>query len=379
MNTVSSVRLLQAIAVTVGTALLLWSIGIPTFFRTAEAASITSASDTLSSSVPGAVSNHTITFTTPNGIAASETIELTFDATFDMTQILFSDVDIASSTEGVIADGASGAGTWGFATTTNTITLEAPTDNVAASSTTYTIQIGTNAAGPGVNQVINPTSTTTSHKIVVGGTMPDSGQVRIAVIDEVVVSAAVDTSLTFTVSGVIDGQTLNGSSPTTTVATSTPTTLPFGTLPIGTSVTLAQDLAVSTNAANGYVVTVEQAGQLQSTTGDDIDGFIDGAWTDTPTGWTSPGNLVTDENTYGHWGLTSNDGTTTRPSGEFGTDEYVAASSTPTIIMGHSGVADGVTAGIGAARIGFQVQITALQEAGNDYSTELRYIATPTF
>ncbi len=47
--------------------------------------------------------------------------------------------------------------------------------------------------------------------------------------------------------------------------------------------------------------------------------------------------------------------------------------------MGHTGVADGLTAGIGTARIGYQVQISALQEAGDDYSTELRYIATPTF
>ena len=47
--------------------------------------------------------------------------------------------------------------------------------------------------------------------------------------------------------------------------------------------------------------------------------------------------------------------------------------------MGNTGPADGTTAGIGAARIGYQVQISALQEAGDDYTTTLRYIATPTF
>jgi hypothetical protein len=31
------------------------------------------------------------------------------------------------------------------------------------------------------------------------------------------------------------------------------------------------------------------------------------------------------------------------------------------------------------ARIGYQAQITALQEAGDDYSTTLTYVATPTF
>src|SRR3989344_4519938 len=171
-HTVTSVRMLQAVAMVAGLSLILWGTGLPTFFRIAEAVSLTDASDTLSSSVASAVSNHTITFTTDSGIAASETIQLTFDSNFDMTSILFSDVDIASSTEGVIVDGASGAGTWGFSTTTNIITLQAPTNNVAASSTTYTIQIGTNAAGPGVNQIINPSSTTTTYAIDIDGTMP---------------------------------------------------------------------------------------------------------------------------------------------------------------------------------------------------------------
>ncbi len=40
---------------------------------------------------------------------------------------------------------------------------------------------------------------------------------------------------------------------------------------------------------------------------------------------------------------------------------------------------DGVTDDIGAAQVGYQIQITALQEAGDDYSTTLTYIATPTF
>jgi hypothetical protein len=47
--------------------------------------------------------------------------------------------------------------------------------------------------------------------------------------------------------------------------------------------------------------------------------------------------------------------------------------------MGHTGPSDGFTAGQGATRVGYQIEISALQEAGDDYSTTLRYIATPTF
>jgi hypothetical protein len=47
--------------------------------------------------------------------------------------------------------------------------------------------------------------------------------------------------------------------------------------------------------------------------------------------------------------------------------------------MGHDGPADGTTDGVGDAYIGYQVQISPLQEAGDDYTTTLRYVITPTF
>ena len=207
--------------------------------------------------------------------------------------------------------------------------------------------------------------------------MPDSGQIRVAIVDQVTVSANVDTSLTFSVSGVDANLTVN-SSPTSTSATSTSTTLPFGTLPVGTSRVLAHDLAVTTNASQGYTVTVEQTQALQSTTGATIDGFINGSNTVTPTAWTGPSAVISDPTTYGHWGITSTDGTTTRAS-QFDEDLWVSGSTTPIVIMGHTGPADGSSEGIGTARIGFQAQISALQEAGDDYTTTLRYVATPTF
>lgn len=382
MHGITSVRMLQAVAMTAGIALLLWSIGVPTFIRTAEAEALTNASDTLSNSAPAEASDHTIAFTSPNGINASENIDLVFNANFDMTSIVFTDVDIvASGTDSTIVDGSSGAGTWGFSTSSNTITLQAPNDFTAGSSSPFSIEIGTNATlgASGVNQIINPSSTTTSYEIDITAGSQDSGQVRVAIVDTVLLSAAVDTSLTFSVSGVNALQTVN-SSPTTTAGTTTPTTVPFGTLPTTGSRVLAQDLSVLTNASNGYSVTVQQDTPFQSTTGGIIDGFIDGADTFTPTAWVAPTGDVNDVTTYGHWAITSEDATTSRQSAdEFDADEWSSASTSPIVVMGHTGPSDGTTQGVGSARVGFQVGITGLQEAGDDYEVRLRYVATPTF
>lgn len=377
-------RTLQVVAMSVGLAVLLWSTGLPTFFHFAEAASITSASDTLSSSAPSLPSNHTIVFTTSNGMATSTNFTLTFAAPFDTSSIVIGDVDLTASSSGVAVDqtlaaGAAGAGTWGVTGLgTDAITFTTPTNASVASSSVLTVKIGTNAVG-GTNRIVNPSSTTTSYAIDIAGTMTDSGQVRVAIVDQVVVSASVDTSLTFTVSGVNSSSTVN-TSPTTTIATTTSVALPFGTLPIGVSRTLAQDLAVITNASAGYTVTVEQTGALQSTTGATIDGFTNGTNIITPIAWQGPSGLIADPNTYGHWGLTSDDtAIAARGANQFGANQWVSGSTTPIAVLGHTGPADGTTSGSGAARVGYQIQISALQEAGSDYSTTLRYIATPVF
>lgn len=378
IHTERTVRTLQAVAMTVGIALFLWSIGVPTLFRLAEAASITSASDTLSSSAPSTVSNHTIAFTSPNGMVASTTMTITFPAGFSLPAMAFDDVDVNASGSPQTLAAVNGSGTWGATFSGQVLTLVSPDNVPQASSTAFVIRIGTNATTgvTGDAQITNPAATT-SHQINIDGTMTDSGQVRVAIIDSVVVSASVNTSLTFSVSGVNSGQTVNGS-PTTTIATSTATTLPFGTLPVGTSRTLAHDLSVATNATVGYTVTVEQTGALQSTTGATIDGFIDGSNTVTPTAWQGPGGVIANTASYGHWGLTSEDGVTERTL-EFGSDQWVSGSTTPIVIMGHTGPADGLSAGTGATRVGYQIAISALQEAGDDYNTTLRYIATPVF
>jgi hypothetical protein len=375
IHTARSVGTLQAVAMTVGVALFLWSTGLPTLFRFAEAASITSASDTLSSSAPGLVSNHTIAFTSPNGMLAGQTIQITFHADFTLPSLGVEDFDLtASGTEQTLA-GSNGVGIWGVSTSSQTITFTSPSNVGQASATPFVIEIGTHASDTilvGNSQIVNP-SATTSYAIDIGGSMPDSGQVRVAIVSEVLVSANVDTSLTFTVSGVNSSSTVNDS-PTTTAATTTYNTLPFGTLGANVSKTLAHDLLITTNAAAGYTVTVQQTGPLQSTTGATIDGFVNGSDTNTPVAWQSPSALVSDTDTFGHWGLTSTDLNIPGRASQFASNQWVAPSTSPIAIMGHDDPVLATT-----TRIGYQIEISALQEAGDDYETELRYVATPVF
>ncbi|NCO62191.1 hypothetical protein GW879_01920, partial [Candidatus Kaiserbacteria bacterium] len=120
----------------------------------------------------------------------------------------------------------------------------------------------------------------------------DTGRTRVAIVDTVLVTASVDTTFDFTVSGLATSTAVNG---TSTTGLTTATTIPFGVLTSGAVKTMAQKLDVVTNARNGFVVTVEQDGNLQSSTGADVDGFIDGAYTDTPAVWAAPTNNIADE------------------------------------------------------------------------------------
>jgi hypothetical protein len=376
---------LRAIATLVVITLVLWSLGLTPFNRYAEAANLTNISDTLSDSDVGVPSNHTIRFVMPNGATNGETIVVNFPAsTFTVngtgaTGLDFNDIDVVVATTSDITLGSSPSGTtWGVSTTTTSIifTTSSTSGATVASNTPVIIRIGTNATvgATGDTRITNPASAG-SVEITVNGTVPDSGQTRVAIIDDVVVTANVNTSFTFVISGVANGASVNGS-PTTTATTTTATSVPFETLSAGTSKVLAQDLAVTTNAINGFVVTVEQSQNLLSSTGADIDGFTNGNYQNTPIAWAFPTNNIAQENTWGHWGITSEDDLNTN---EFGSDLWISASTTPRQVFTHNGPSDGTTANVGSTRIGYQAQITALQEAADDYNTTLTYIATPTF
>ena len=354
----------RVVAMLVACAVMLWSVGV---YTTAQAANLIEVSNTLTDSGPGATSGHFFSFEIPTGssVAGANDYVITFDSAFvDVSTVVSGDLTVRLNAGAPIAIG-------NFAAGATTLTF----DNVAATAgDVVTVEID-----PGV--ITNP-STIQSYEflITVANATSDSGRTRVAIVDYVDVTAVVETTFDFVVSGTGTSTAVNG---TSTTGSTTATEIAFGVLEAGTVYTMAQELSVVTNAANGFVVTVQQDGNLQSSTGADIDGFIDGAYTNTPTVWASPSNSLLQENTWGHWGLTSDDSElSTLDPDEFtvsGGDRWVAASTTPRVIFSHSDPVNGVGQGYGTTTIGYQVEITPLQEAADDYQTTLMYIATPTF
>src|SRR3989338_116338 len=351
----------RVVAMLVACAVILGSIGV---YTTAQAANLTNISNTLTDSGPSALSGHDISFTIATGttLASGDNISITFPAGFTGVGTL-TDVDLTVTVNG----GAP----------------ETITNFSAAGDPTITFD-GVAAVGDDViriviadNVVTNPGTGSYEFYVELATTPTDSGRTRVAIVDYVTVSAVIDTTFNFVVAGTATSTTVNA---TTTTGATDATTIPFGTLSAGTVYTLAQELPVTTNAANGFVVTVEQDGTLESSTGADIDGFVNGSYVNTPTAWSAPTNSLLQENTWGHWGLTSDDSDLN--GSEFtsgGGDKCVAASTTPREVFSHTDPADGTTQDYGSATVGYRVQISPLQEAGDDYTATLMYIATPTF
>ena len=365
----------QKIASMLTAMLLIWAVCLPTWILKAQAAQLTLQKDTLTNSVISAQSKHTITYTQTTVTTAGNTVTITFAAGFSLSGVsATTDVTLNTPSAQTLAASPSGA-TWGSAISGQVLTLTSGTGTIAAGAA-VTIVVGV------TNKPTNPSSTG-SYAITIGGTQPDTGATMVAITNSVAVTAAVSTSLTFTVSGIssgaaaVNGDTDNGG---LTSVTTTATTIPWGTLTAGTKYLAGQSLAVTTNAANGFVVTIQDNQPMTSSTGATISRFSNGAsgglGTSTPIAWTAPTGTLGTTATYGHMGITTDSGIN---SNEFNTAYYAGNTSTPRNIFSYTGPADGTTAQKGAAKVGFKIQITALQAAANDYTNTFTYVCTPSF
>ena len=331
--------------------------------------SIIDAKDTISDSDLGVSANHVFTFTTSTTTPDTGYIEIEFpDAPQTFGAVTSIGFDCPS------------AGTWASSSIdAHTIRCTAGADNAAAANTIT------------VYSLENPNYTNQGTQMIdiknysaLGALVLERVTVAVVILDDVLMTATVDSSLTFNVIGTTSAVSVNGVSCT---ENSTATTTPFGTLESGISQTVCQDLEVTTNADDGYIVTVEQDGELTSDSNSDINSFRDaftGYGTSTPEAWASPSNTLGEDNTYGHMGVTSNDDDTDDDllmTNDYFTSEalYVGLEGTaPLVVMAHDGPSDGETQNYGFATIAYTAEIGSLQEAG-DYESKLTYICTPTF
>ncbi|MBP7875482.1 hypothetical protein KA012_00615 [Candidatus Woesebacteria bacterium] len=133
---------------------------------------------------------------------------------------------------------------------------------------------------PQITPVLHATGTADTYKIIVqqldsSNVVQDYTAVSVGMVEAVKVSAEVAPQITFSIAGIAASQTPCGAGLTTSVAT-TAADVPFGELTLETFKYAAQKLSVSTNAQNGYIVTVAESDQLSkfgaSCTGDPVIG-----------------------------------------------------------------------------------------------------------
>lgn len=191
-----------------------------------HAAALTSISDTMSRLKTGVASDHTITFTTPTGIANGNTVILTFPSSSFTMGASLSGVTIADN------GGANNAVT-SASYSSNVLTITASASSVVAAGHTAIIKIP-NA------QITNPAAAT--YIINITGTFGDTGSYAVTVLsdDQIPVTASVDPTITMTVAN---------------------TTLALGTLSSSAIATTSENnIIVGTNGAHGYTIAVKDAG-----------------------------------------------------------------------------------------------------------------------
>ena len=221
------------------------------FINTAQAASLTTLSDTQSTIKASTLSNHDISFFTPTGVASGQTIILTWDNSTSIAAALdFTDIDVLDNATNVTLAAAPAGATWGAVRTSATvITLTNGTTAVIANRT-IRIKIGTNATNQstGVRQITNgPVGTTT---LTINGTFTDTGTISTPIItnDVVNVTANVSQTISFAVSDVTIGF---GTLTNANARFATGDTLG------ATSDSIAHNLTIATNAQNGYTITLQ--------------------------------------------------------------------------------------------------------------------------
>ncbi|MEI7498389.1 MAG: hypothetical protein WCK11_03850 [Candidatus Falkowbacteria bacterium] len=317
----------------------------------AEAAQISSVNDKISNSGPSVVATHTISLTTHYSLIAGDYYSVILPSGFG--SILVGNITCpASTTASVLTPDEARCD------------VTAP---ISAGTSTIVIANVTNPASVGINTIL--ITTRHSNDVVI-----ENADVKVAIINGVAVSASVAAILSFEIRPLATSTAVNGT--VTTIASAT-SSMAYGMLTAGVSAIMGQELRVSTNATEGYSVTIQQNQDLLNGMAD-INAFRDGLASTTALTWSAPSAILDATTTYGHFGFTSEDATLF-DGDVFGNNLWRGFPSTsPVEVMYHNGPADGAYPDKGYTKVAYQVEISSLQEPG-DYTNTITYIATPTY
>jgi len=233
-------------------ALVVYAMSGFVLVKDAQAAALTSKSDTMTRLQASTAANHTIEFTTPTGVPASGTITISFPAGFNMNSLDYQDLDLEDDTTDLALAGTPSGTTWGAALSSQDIVFTNGSAAVAGGST-MTVEIGTNATfgTTGDTQITNH-ATPAEYTISIATSSGDSGDINIRILadDSVNITATVDESINFSISDVAIG-----------FGTLTSANARYATSDANgdTSPQVAHTLVAGTNATGGYTITVQGA------------------------------------------------------------------------------------------------------------------------
>lgn len=359
---------------------------------------------------------HTIQFTTVTEIPAGGDVFITFPGSADNSA--------SPSATSFAFNGLNAGGGLPATVVTNNITCNASsfvtspaimceTTGSVSAGTTITIIIGCTSQSSGSctaqsPRMINPTKTASAGtadiwKLIIetrdagDGTL-DSATVSIGTIESVTVRASIDPTLSFTITGVPNGSPVNTGNTTGCLQTentnsgisSTSTAVNLGLLadsPSGTDVTVgniaAQRINISTNGANGYVLTATSSGQLINPT----TGFFLASST-TPTAFPASGSDWFGIHACGLDVATA----TWNSTASTACNSYISGSTDPICLYAWPNtttplsIASDATGPIGNSLIAGNGVVSISYAAGADagvppgeYRTVITYVATPAF
>jgi hypothetical protein len=328
---------------------------------TAMAAALSDLSDEMSTLKKSTLSSHQIQFVTPTGVESNtDTIIFTFQSDFAIGGLSLTDLDLAegnsscSSFSELTVAASPGADTWGFATTSSSITLTAPSSGstgYVAAGDCIQLQIGSSAAG-GTNVVTNP-STAGSKTIGISGAFGDSGTTTVEILDDdqVQLTAEVPQSITFSISA-------NSASFGNLSASDDR----FATAAGGnSSETSAHTLTAGTNASTGYVLTVEG------------DTLTSGGNTITAIGGTAASSTLGSEQFGMRVTASGGSGAVSAPYNQSTSYAYAASAGTTDEVASATGSTANTT-----YTVYYVANIASNTEAGS-YTAALTYVATANY
>lgn len=237
---------------------------VSTGVQFAYAAQLMNLSDTLSDTTAAALSNHSIVFKTPTGITAGQTVAITFTGYANLGQVGTTSIDVLTGNSTTTAaqrnvSDTNGNSQWGAATSSNVLTLTAPSSGTLPAAGDYVIiNVGTNATNQvqGTQQITNPAAG--SYQFTVAGNQADSGTITVYIIPNAVVSlsATINQSISFAI--LSSTSTAFNNSVYFGALTSANVKFASSSNVLGdTASTTAHVLTVSTNAPSGYVITLQ--------------------------------------------------------------------------------------------------------------------------